>query len=123
MVELGIHEAGAQDIAPIEMSWSGWNFDIVSGVTALLLAPVAHRTPVWVLHAWNLLCLGLVMSVVTIAVLSMPTPFQLIATDPPNTWIATFPYVWLPTVHVTLAWLGHIVLFRKLRASGGRNPG
>ena len=117
LVELGIHQAAMDGIAPVEMSWSGWNFDIVTGVTALLLAPFAHRLPTWALHAWNLGCLGLVLVVVGTGILSMPTPFQQILTTPSNTWIADFPFVWLPTVHVPLAWLGHLLLFQRLRSA------
>ncbi|MCP4805983.1 MAG: hypothetical protein GY913_34655 [Proteobacteria bacterium] len=114
LVELGIHQAAVDGIAPVEMSWSGWNFDIVTGVSAVLLAPFAKRVPVWALHVWNVACLGLLFVVVGTGILSMPTPFQQIVTDPPNTWIASFPYVWLPCVHVALAWLGHLMLFQRL---------
>lgn len=115
LVELGIHQAAVDGIAPVEMSWSGWNLDILTGVSAVLLAPFATRVPVWVLHVWNFACLGLLFVVVGTGILSMPTPFQQIVTDPPNTWIASFPYVWLPCVHVALAWLGHLLLFQRLR--------
>lgn len=118
VVELGIHEAASQGVAPMEMSWSGWNFDVLSGLSAVVVAPLATRLPTWTLKAWNLVAFGLVLSVVVVGILSMPTPFRVIATDPPNTWIATFPYVWLPTIHVTMAWLGHLVLFQRLRAGG-----
>jgi hypothetical protein len=51
---------------------------------------------------------------VTIAVLSMPTPFR--AYDgPPNVFVASVPFVWLPTVMVMAALLGHLLLFRRLR--------
>lgn len=114
-VELGIHEASSQGIAPVEMSWSGWNFDIVSGVSALLLLPIAHRIPRWTLKVWNAVAFGLLLVVVATGVLSLPTPFQVIDTNPPNTWITTLPYVWLPCVHVAIAWLGHLLLFKALR--------
>lgn len=117
LVEIGIHQAAVEGIAPMEMSWSGWNFDIVTGITALLLAPFAHRLPRWALLSWNVLGLALVSFVVGIGLLSMPTPLQQIDTEPPNTWIATWPYVWLPAVHVWLAWLGHLLVFRRLRTS------
>jgi len=38
--------------------------------------------------------------------------------EPSNTWVAFFPYVWLPSILVTAALLGHIVVFRKLRKPG-----
>jgi hypothetical protein len=123
-VELGIHDAATRGVAPMEMSWSGWNYDIVTGVTALLIAPFVLRLPTWALHAWNAMGLALVLWVVVVGVVSMPTPFQLIETQTENTWIATFPFIWLPCVHVALAWLGHLLLFKRLRRHGqdGQRP-
>jgi hypothetical protein len=38
------------------------------------------------------------------------TLLRLIQGDPANVFIAGFPFVWLPTILVPSAWLGHIVL-------------
>jgi hypothetical protein len=111
-VELLIHEAVVQGIAPPQMTWSGLNLDILTGITALLLAPWAHRLPRAVLLGWNVIGLGLLAWVVGVATISFPTRFQILT--PSNTWVAEFPYVWLPTVHVTAALVMHIVLFRRL---------
>ncbi len=111
LVEILIHESSKVGLAPPQMTWDGYNFDIVTGVTALALAPFA-RVPTWLILAWNFLGLGLLLWVVGIAIVSFPTPLQLLRPD--NTWVASFPYVWLPSVLVTAALLGHIVLFRKL---------
>ena len=113
-VELLIHRAAMEGIAPKEMSWDGYNLDIVTGLTALALAPLADRLPRAALHAWNLLGLGLLLTVVGTAVVAMPTPFQQLATRPPNVWIAHFPFVWLPTVLVLVALTGHALLYRAL---------
>ncbi len=117
VVEMLIHASSTIGLAPIQMTWSGYNFDIVTGVTALLLAPFAKVVPARLIFLWNCLGLGLLMWVVGIAMISMPTPLQLLRPD--NVWVASFPYVWLPTVLVTAALLGHIVVFRKL-ASGNK---
>jgi hypothetical protein len=37
-------------------------------------------------------------------------------TAPANVWVTTAPYIWLPTVMVAFAILGHIVVYRRLRA-------
>jgi hypothetical protein len=94
------------------MTWSGMNFDILTGVTALILAPVASRIPRALVLTWNTVGLGLLLWVVLVASLSFPTAFQVF--HPDNTWVARFPYVWLPSVLVTAALLGHVVVFRKL---------
>ncbi|MDE0886430.1 MAG: hypothetical protein OSB70_12965 [Myxococcota bacterium] len=54
----------------------------------------------------------LTFTVVT-AILAAPTPFRQIEGVPPNVLLARFPFIWLPGLLVTSAWLGHIVLFRR----------
>ena len=112
-VELLIHASVSQGIAPPQMTWDGMNLDIVSGMLALVMGPFATRLPRWSLHLFNVVGAGLLFNVVTVAVLSMPTPLQVF--EPDNVWIAAFPFAWLPTVHVMLAWLGHLLLFKRLR--------
>ncbi|HVF72811.1 MAG TPA: hypothetical protein VM940_14510 [Chthoniobacterales bacterium] len=113
LVEILIHTATTIDLAPPQMSWHGFNFDIVTGVSALLLAPFARSAPKGLIFAWNILGLTLLLAVVTVAAVSFPTRLQLMRPD--NSWVAVFPYVWLPAVLVTAALLGHIIIFRKLR--------
>jgi len=115
VVELLLHSAVNEGVAHPTMTWSGTNMDIVPGVTALLLAPFADRLDRRVLQGWNLLMAGVLVVTVVTGVLAAPSPFRQIMGDPPNVFVAGFPYVWIPTVLVCSAWLGHIVLFRRLR--------
>ncbi|MDG2332858.1 MAG: hypothetical protein P8Q97_01405 [Myxococcota bacterium] len=115
LVELGLHAAVNQGIANPTMTWTGTNFDILPGVSALLLIPWVHRLDPRVLQAWNLTMAGILVVTVVTAILAAPTPLRQIFGDPANVFIASFPFIWLPTVLVTSAWLGHIVLFRRLR--------
>ena len=104
-------------VAHPTMTWTGTNFDILPGLSALLLCPFADRLKPRSLQAWNVaMAVVLVFTVVT-AILAGPTPFRQIGGEPPNVFVARFPFVWLPGVLVTSAWLGHIVLFRRLRRS------
>ena len=107
------HDAGA---VPVEMTWHGLNFDVVSGGTALVLAVWLWRgrPPRWVVAAWNALGLALLAVVVTVAASSA---FGLLPTEPQLTLPVTWPGVWLPAWLVQLALLGHILVFRKLRQS------
>ncbi len=116
-VEILIHHAGMEGIAPMEMSWSGYNFDILTGLTAPIVAILAKKLPVRALHFWNFTGLFLLLWVVSIAVLAMPSPFQQLATDPPNIWVVHFPFVWLPTILVLSAGLGHLLVYRRLSAT------
>ena len=114
VVEILLHQSSELGLAPPQMTWSGCNFDVITGVTALLLAPFARVvSPRWI-FLWNCMGLLLLTVVVSIAIVSFPTPFQKMRPD--NTWVADFPYVWLPAILVTTALLGHIILFRKLAA-------
>ncbi|MCX6850681.1 MAG: hypothetical protein NTY98_17305 [Verrucomicrobia bacterium] len=112
VVEILIHRSSTLGLAPPQMTWSGMNFDILTGVTALIIAPFASRVPRAMVFAWNTMGLGLLLWVVLVAALSFPTAFQVF--HPDNIWVARFPYVWLPSVLVTAALLGHVVVFRKL---------
>ena len=58
--------------------------------------------------------LGLLFNVVTVAILSFPFPFRVFMNEPSNIWVTHFPYIWLPTIMVAAAFLGHLTIFRKL---------
>ncbi len=118
-LELVMHRAANEGTMPVEMSFSGFNFDIVTGVSAILVAvALANGAPRWLALAWNILGSATLLIVVSIAVLGTPM-FHAFGTGAHlNTWIAYFPFVWLPTVLVALALAGHIVVFRALRLGG-----
>ena len=85
---------------------------IVFGVSALFLFPIAFRLPRWTLLVWNTAGVFSLVWVVGVAVLSMPTAYQKLTPD--NTWVAFFPFVWLPSVIVVSAIFGHLTIYRKL---------
>jgi hypothetical protein len=123
-VEIMLHRAAEQGVIGWQMSWSGLNFDVVSGIAGAGLGLWLWQRgedqppPRVLLWAYNLMGLALLTTIVTIAVLSMPTPFR--AFDgPPNVFVASVPFVWLPTVMVMAALLGHLLLFRRLRRASG----
>lgn len=112
--ELLLYFAYQQGIAPVQMTFEGLNFDIVTGLTALPMAWWLSRRPSPRLALiWNFAGLGLLLTIVTIAVLSTPT-IRWFEAAPPNEFVAYFPYVWLPTVLVPFALLGHLLSFRQL---------
>ena len=117
VVELLLHQAVLEGVAHPTMTWSGTNLDIIAGVTAAVLAPFASRLNRRLLQAWNLLMAGVLVVTVMGGILAAPSPIRQIMGDPPNVFVASFPFAWLPTVLVLSAWLAHIVLFRRLRRS------
>ena len=120
-LELAMHAMYVRGVMPVQMSYSGWNFDIVSGTTALAIGVAAYVWPIprWLVAAWNVLGLALLINVVTIAIVSTPR-IQAFGPDRLNVWVTYPPFVWLPAVMVLAALAGHLVIFRALRAAKAR---
>ena len=97
------------------MTFEGRNLDILSGITAPLIAFLISRKkiskPITIL--WNIACLGLLANIVITAILSMPTPFRVFMNEPANTIVAEFPIVWLPALLVPLAYGLHFLSIRQ----------
>lgn len=115
-LELVMHHAADTGVMPVQMSFSGHNFDIATGALAVILGGLAlvRDVPRPLLWAFSGIGLGLLANIVTIAIRSMPViaaygPEQL------NLWVTIVPFVWLPTVFVTLALFGHLLLIERLR--------
>lgn len=111
-VELVLWALAHQSLVPHAMTFEGRNLDIVTGLTAPLVAWIASRQPMlsrWLVIAWNGLGLVLLANVIRIAVLSAPGPFRLLTEEAPNLVPALFPFIWLPYFLVPLALLGHLV--------------
>jgi D-alanyl-D-alanine-carboxypeptidase/D-alanyl-D-alanine-endopeptidase len=121
-LELLMHEAYEAGLMPVQMSFSGLNYDILTGISAIVVALLVAigRAGLRTVRAWNLLGVILLCNIVTVALLSTPTPLRVFHNPPPNTWVASAPYVWLPSVMVAFAIVGHIVVYRHLRAAAGR---
>lgn len=106
-----------QNVLPVQMTFEGRNFDILAGITGPIIAYLAYsknligKTGVIV---WNFVCLGLLINIVTTAILSMPTPFRYFMNEPANTIVATFPIIWLPAFLVPLAYSLHFLSIRQL---------
>jgi hypothetical protein len=102
-VELLLWALFVQHLLPVQMTFEGRNLDIVSGLTAPLAAMFLSRSK-WGLVTWNLLCLGLLVNIVTVAILSMPTDLRAFNNEPANTIVAEFPFILLPGMLVPLAY-------------------
>ncbi len=115
-VELLLHRLYLEGVVPVQMTYAGRNFDILSGLgaAALAIALLAGRRPRALTMIWNVGGLLLLANIVGIAVLSTPSPFRHFLEDPPNRLPGTFPFVWLPTFLVQAALFGHLVTFRAL---------
>lgn len=116
-LELAMHRAVDEGVMPPQMSFTGWNFDIVTGGSAIVVAAlvalgVGGRKLVLV---WNALGTLLLAVIVVVAVASTPV-FGAFGPAALNTFIAYLPFTTLPTVMVALAMAGHVVLWQRLLA-------
>jgi hypothetical protein len=115
-LELLLHQAYRERLMPVQMSYSGRNFDIVTGITAAILGLVLWKRslPKWIVQAWNVMGILLLANILAVAILSTPLPIRRFFNEQANVWIKDAPYVWLPAVFVLLAIMGHVVIARKL---------
>lgn len=123
-LELVMHEAARSGVMPVQLSFSGYNFDILTGSFALVLAPLVAlgRAPRWALVAWNALGFACLFAIVVIAVLTAPF-IRAFGDGSVNTWVAYVPFVYLPAVMVVVALAGHCWVARWLRAHPAPAPG
>ncbi|HTQ05414.1 MAG TPA: hypothetical protein VMI54_16235 [Polyangiaceae bacterium] len=113
-LELVMHEAAREKVMPSVMSFGGYNFDIVSGLTAAVVALLLARgrAPRGLVLAWNALGSLLLATIVTIAFLARPL-VRAFGDAELNLWVTEFPYCWM-AVMVSSALLGHLLVARKL---------
>jgi hypothetical protein len=117
-LELVLHSWVAQGTIPETMTWTGQNWDIASGLVALVAAPFAGRSraAAWVANVVGAL---LIVNVIRVAAMSSPVPFGW-GVEPPLLLALYLPYAWIGPVCVGGALIGHIVLTRALI---GGSPG
>lgn len=123
-VELVLYFVFLEGLVPELMTFEGYNFDILSGLTAPILyylVFVKKKVGVNGLLLWNIICLGLLLNILTIAVLSAQTPIQKMAFDQPNIGVTYFPLVWLPTVIVPIVFLSHLASIGQILSLRKKN--
>src|SRR4029079_4274706 len=98
-VEWLLHRLYLEGSVPLQMTWSGRNLDVISGITGLLLGLAllrGVRVPRAVVLGWNVLGLALLANIVIGALLAAPALHHFVG-GPPNLLPSTFPWVWLPS--------------------------
>jgi hypothetical protein len=116
-LELFMHRAYVEGLMPVQMSYSGRNFDILTGISAGRPArprPVPLERAAFIVHVWNMAGFALLVNIVTIAVVSTPA-FAWFGRDRLNVWVTYSPFVRLPAVMVIAGLMGHLLVWRKLR--------
>jgi hypothetical protein len=116
-VEIVLFWLFIQKAIPQIMTFEGRNFDVISGITAPVIFYIGFykiKTGRISILFWNFFCLGLLINIVIIAVLSAPFSFQKFAFDQPNIAMQYFPYVWLPCFLVPIVLFSHLASIRQL---------
>ena len=111
-LELVLHSWAVQGVIPATMTWTGQNWDIISGAVCLLAAPLANKR---IAVAWfaNIIGCVLLLNVLRVVVLSSPLPFAW-GQEPSLLLVFHLPYSLILPVCVGGAIIGHIVLTRAL---------
>jgi len=111
-VEFGLLWLFSEKLVPQLMTFEGYNFDILAGISAPFIAyfgifkkNISRR----VLLVWNIVSLLLLVNIVCLAIFSAPFPFQQLGSDQPNIAIFYFPFILLPTVIVPIVLFAHLV--------------
>ncbi len=102
---------------PLQMTFEWLNFDIIVGVTALMGGYTFFgrgRYRRFEAIIWNIFGILLLVNIVLIAFLSVPYSFQVFFNEPANTFIANFPFIWIPGFIVPFALAMHLFSLKQL---------
>jgi len=116
-VEIGLHGLFLASVLPEAMTYSGWNFDIIAGITAPFVAYYGIQKGMMsrkMLLAWNVICLILLLTIIIISILSAPLPFQQIGFGVEHFAMMYYPFNWLPAFIVPVVLFGHFASIRFL---------
>ncbi len=105
------------DALPIQMTFEGYNFDVFSGVLGMIIGLAVWKGQFRskpIIIAYNIIGLLLLITIVVLAILSIPTPFRVFMNEPANTIVGHLPYVWLPGVFVLLAFFLHFFSIKQV---------
>jgi hypothetical protein len=107
---------------PVQMSFEGRNFDVLSGLFALPVGYYCFIKKSWrpsIALLYNIGGLLLLINIILISLLSMPGPLRAFHNEPANTLLGHFPFILLPGFLVPLAYGLHCCSLRQLAL--GRN--
>jgi hypothetical protein len=111
-LELILHHWVNIKTIPETMTWTGQNWDIVSGLVSLIALPFVskNRKVVWVAQ---ILGFSLLLNVLRVVILSSPLPFAW-ELENPLLLMAYLPYALIGPLFVGVALTFHLIVFRKL---------
>jgi len=112
-VELVLHQLYLQGKVPVIMTYEGWNFDILVGISALILLLYSFIKGKGInpmlFKVWNIIGIVFLSIIVVVAIFSAPLAFQQLAFEQPNVAVLQFPYTYLPAVVVPIVLSAHLL--------------
>ncbi|CAL2101816.1 conserved membrane protein of unknown function [Tenacibaculum sp. 190130A14a] len=123
-IELLLFQLAVRKWIPMEMTYEGWNYDIIPGVTAVILVAWMNYRKIdyKLLLGWNIVSLCLVLFILSNGFLSQELLYINFGYAVPNKAIAYFPMVLLAGVIVPIVVYTHIsdiILLKKKISEGG----
>ncbi|MDB5230499.1 MAG: hypothetical protein JWN76_1304 [Chitinophagaceae bacterium] len=115
LVEIMLWMADKKGLMPVQMTFEGYNFDIITALLAIPCAIYLKKTPGSRLSIFfNVIGILLLINVLAIALLSMPTGFRVFKDRPSMEIVGRFPFIFLPGFLVVVALALHFLSLRKL---------
>jgi len=117
IIEFILWQLHANGVIPVQMTFGGLNYDILTGISAPIIAYYSFTDKKWpkiIPLLWNYAGLLLLFNIFFVAFLSAPTPFRVFMAEPANTLPAYFPFVWLPAFVVPFAVTLHILSIKQI---------
>ena len=117
LMELGLWLLYTRKIIPVQMTFEGLNYDILIGLSALLIGYYTLVTEKWpriIALLWNFAGLLLVTNIFIVSFLSTPSPLRQFFNEPANTIVSYFPFVLIPAFIVPFAYLMHILSIKQI---------
>lgn len=113
------------DYVPVLMTFEGLNYDIIVGLTAPMAGLVFFgRNRYHRLQAvlWNVFGVALLLNIIAVSLMCLPEESVLHVFDvqPPNRFVADFPFIWIPGFIVPCALLLHLFSLKQMMMTNGR---
>lgn len=116
-VEIVIYWLFLNKAVPKVMTFEGRNLDVLSGLSAPLVWYFGFAKGglnKGLLLIWNVVCLGLLLNIVTIAMLTVATKLEPFAFDGSKLAMTYFPFLLLPACLVPIVLFSHLAAIRQL---------
>lgn len=122
LVELFLHYLFLKELIPKEMTFEGRNFDIVIGISAIIIIIMCRflQLPKQLLLLWNYTGLAFVLFILVNGILASPITYKMFHFSQPNVAILYFPFILLPAIIVPIVIYTHltdIILLTKTNQS------